>query len=410
MHNYGRDYEKDPAYDENLGRSAPPYSVDWIATGTYHTYGILSLFSDKNGAYSLGYNWNEQSLTSFLYGRILPISMSRSLSALSHCPRAELTKDDVYIVISYINRVFDDTAFGLQDALQRIGFARVYLMGDFNVTLVGSLRSEQQQRPTLCQPAELLQISIGSHENQILAPNYISFHMEQPWTDFDGADFAIALHGAEAVWTFTEVHKQGLVRSMNISASDVDVVPLYTKGLALRASARLSEIKQDIDVLFLGGCRPRRNQILTVVNNWCLEVGIMCELSCVGMKTVHHDEERDLLVSRAKVVINIHNENTSSLELHRVLYLWSLGKAIVSERSSVDVELDAYYEKRGALLMANTIQELQIYVMKLLLDDTLREAIGRNALATYAAVQANLKPLESAMTRWMLKKGFNGHA
>jgi hypothetical protein len=407
LHSSERDYGTDSIFDEKIGRNTPALAVDWIATGTYHTYGILSLFSDKNGAYSLGYNWNEQSLTSFVYGQILPISLSKSLyNSLGRCSTANISKDDVFIVVSYINRVFDDTAFGLLDALQRIGFNRVHIMGDFNVTLVGSLRSEQMQRRALCTPAELLQISIGTHENQILAGSYISFHMEQPWTDFDGADFASALHGAEAVWTFTEAHRQGLVRTMNISMGQIDVVPLYTKGLAMRDSARLEQVRQDIDVLFIGGCRLRRNQILSLLHGWCNEVGIVCELNCVGMLTVRHDEERDLFVSRAKVVINIHNENTSSLELHRMLYLWSLGKAVVSERSNVDAELDLFYEKRGALLMASTIQELQMYVMKLLLDDVLRAAIGRNALATYAAVQANLQPLENAIARWMHTKAY----
>ena len=60
---------------------------------------------------------------------------------------------------------------------------------------------------------------------------------------------------------------------------------------------------------------------------------------------------RDLAVLRTKVVVNTHTEDGSSLEVHRINYLLSMGACIVSERSLTDPELDAYYD--DALVFVN---------------------------------------------------------
>ena len=55
------------------------------------------------------------------------------------------------------------------------------------------------------------------------------------------------------------------------------------------------------------------------------------------------DDDRDFYIQHSKVIINIHTEEGSALELHRVNYLLSLGKCVISERSDVSVELENAY-------------------------------------------------------------------
>lgn len=80
--------------------------------------------------------------------------------------------------------------------------------------------------------------------------------------------------------------------------------------------------KQDLDVLFYGSVNPRRAAILE-------------GLQAAGLK-VHHafgvyGAERDALIARAKVVLNLHYYEASIFEVVRVSYLLANRKAVVAE-------------------------------------------------------------------------------
>jgi SAM-dependent methyltransferase len=81
---------------------------------------------------------------------------------------------------------------------------------------------------------------------------------------------------------------------------------------------------KDIDVLFYGGISERRDKILT-------------ELEDKGIKVERafnvYGKERDDLIKRSKVVLNMHqHEDTQILETVRVSYLMANSKAVVCER------------------------------------------------------------------------------
>ncbi len=80
----------------------------------------------------------------------------------------------------------------------------------------------------------------------------------------------------------------------------------------------------DIDVLFYGSTNPRRGAILRALR----ERGLV----------VHHafgvyGRERDALIARARVVLNLHFYDTQVFEIVRVAYLLNNGKAVVTETS-----------------------------------------------------------------------------
>jgi hypothetical protein len=72
----------------------------------------------------------------------------------------------------------------------------------------------------------------------------------------------------------------------------------------------------------------------------------------------------------SKVVLNVHQDDRSALESHRINNMLALGKCIVSERS-VDPALDAEYERDGAVVFVDDLGEIFHIVRDLLLDERL---------------------------------------
>ena len=105
-------------------------------------------------------------------------------------------------------------------------------------------------------------------------------------------------------------------------------VPLgYAGALTRIEPAR----EQDIDVFFYGEITARRACILDALRAADLNVVAVSDL---------YGEERDRLIARAKVVLNIHrDEAIRALETPRVFYLLANRKAVVTERKA-DVEIE----------------------------------------------------------------------
>lgn len=87
---------------------------------------------------------------------------------------------------------------------------------------------------------------------------------------------------------------------------------------------------QDIDVLFYGSINERRKKILADLQR-----------AGLAMRYAYgvYGAERDRLIARAKVVVNIHFFPTKIFEIFRVSYLLANRKAVVSEFSH-DTEID----------------------------------------------------------------------
>jgi len=85
-----------------------------------------------------------------------------------------------------------------------------------------------------------------------------------------------------------------------------------------------STAQQDIDVLFYGSLNERRSRILNALRDAGMNVH-----SVFGV----YGKQRDELIARAKVVLNIHFYDTKVFEIVRVSYLLSNAKAVVSEYS-----------------------------------------------------------------------------
>lgn len=90
---------------------------------------------------------------------------------------------------------------------------------------------------------------------------------------------------------------------------------------------------QDIDVLFYGSVNERRSRILEGLRAQGLEVKVVFGV---------YGAERDALIARAKVILNLHYYDSSIFEIVRVSYLLANQKAVVAEYhpgTDIDPEL-----------------------------------------------------------------------
>jgi SAM-dependent methyltransferase len=126
---------------------------------------------------------------------------------------------------------------------------------------------------------------------------------------------------------------------------------------------RIDEVPAlDIDVLFYGSSNPRRGTILRALRDR-------------GLK-VHHafgvyGRERDALIARARVVLNLHFYDTHLFEIVRVAYLLNNGKAVVTE-SSPDLG-----EEIARCVLACPYEDLVEQTVALLNDEPRRQALER---------------------------------
>jgi len=91
--------------------------------------------------------------------------------------------------------------------------------------------------------------------------------------------------------------------------------------------------RQDIDVLFYGDLSARRVRVLDGLRASGLNVVVLSDT---------YGAERDAVIARSRVVVNIHNhEGIKGLETPRVFYLLANRKAVVTEvKSDVEIEDD----------------------------------------------------------------------
>lgn len=140
---------------------------------------------------------------------------------------------------------------------------------------------------------------------------------------FGAVDFASYLPMLEGmhVWDYSRRNVDAFQRA-NISARSFSWVPI---GHADRNMTPLVEPRptQDIDVLFYGRINDRRASVLAECRLAGLRV-VGVSVGCVGA-------ERDALIARSKIVLNMGWADDSVFEQYRVSYLMNNGKAVVTE-------------------------------------------------------------------------------
>lgn len=139
-------------------------------------------------------------------------------------------------------------------------------------------------------------------------------------------------------------------------------------GYVAELSRIVSAPLQDIDVLFYGSVTPRRKSVLDALAATGLR---MCAANGV------YGAERDALIARSRVVLNLHAREQRIFEMVRVSYLLANAKAVVVEES----------EDMGALadaVAACTYDGLIETCVRLVGDEAERRALEVRALDVFA--------------------------
>ena len=209
--------------------------------------------------------------------------------------------------------------------------------------------------------AHLLTAELASR----MPPESILYNLEQ----LGGAELPALFYETAAkhlVWDYSPVNMarwQQLPLAWAPRLVEIGYVPQLTR---IRSAA---VVDQDIDVLFYGSLNTRRLHILD-------------QLRAAGLR-VHqafgvYGTERDALIRRARLVLNVHYYETQLFEIVRVSYLLANGKAVVTEHSP-----DLGGLEKGVL--ACRYGDLVEQTVALAADDARREALAAQGAALFAA-------------------------
>ena len=208
-----------------------------------------------------------------------------------------------------------------------------------------------------------------------LKPDSIIYNFEQvdpdsPWLD----ESYLNLLRTHEVWDYSE-RNIALLRQQGVV--NIQHLPL---GYAAQME-RIAPETQDIDVLFYGSINPRRQTVLD-------------ELKASGLNVMQvfglYGPERDKLIARSKLVLNLHFYESRIFEIARVSYLLTNGICVVSEDGPDPVE-QSYL---GALAFA-PYEDLASTCAALINAPETREAIARQGQLLMRAQpqEESIKPL-----------------
>ena len=229
-------------------------------------------------------------------------------------------------------------------------------------------------------------IVLGGHlldQSQLAAlpPSAILYNLEQltPELLAHHADYRRALESYE-VWDYSE-DNVARYATLGLAAKPmllpIGYVPEWTRIPRREAP--------EFDVLFYGSVNPRREAILQ-------------ELRDAGLRVASHfgvyGPERDDLIARSKLVLNIHFYDAQVFEMVRVGYLLANGVPVVAElgpETRIDPALREAVRAVPKEALADTCLELAY-------DDQAREALGKRAFTCFSALrlEPRLAPLVGA--------------
>ncbi len=409
-------------------------SVDWILSTKWFDKSYFYHHNDSNGfvarTYGLPSSIDNITLSTAHIG-VINHHYPVDTNTVKRCPFNN-PKLQLFIVISYNLRVFAETAFGLQNQLkgsikdnQGLGYRHVLVVHDFSLH---SMSYIQPMMDKVC-GSQLLHISLDPHDIQVFGKHFIAFHMEQPWSNITfgwGAyRYAHVLSKAMRIWSFSpyqvdlfsnaKLNQEFTSRYSDINLmiplfdrSKIDYVPLYTidpnrRRNALRPYARDEDGNKvpgthDLasnEVLFFGSGSPRRAPMLhTLIQRFDEEGKVSFRIFTGTWNITVFDLDRDMVVHTAKVVFNINTAEDSVLEAHRLNYLLSMGKCVVSERG-IDPALVQRYD--GAIVFVDSLDELFEKIIFYVKHDKERKHIEKLALQRHFELQQDRIDLVRAM-------------
>lgn len=171
-------------------------------------------------------------------------------------------------------------------------------------------------------PMDGINIVWGWHLQDLpYGPNCILYNMEQLacWDKTHGTSVSLTQrlkgYGRE-VWDYSPLNID-ILREAGVNAT---LVPIrYSPCLT-----RIEPTEEDLDVVFFGSINQRRKDLVQKL----LDAGIH-----VFWLSDSFGEERDKIIARAKIMLNLHYYEGGTFEMLRVSYLLANNKFVITEPS-----------------------------------------------------------------------------
>jgi acetyltransferase-like isoleucine patch superfamily enzyme/SAM-dependent methyltransferase len=162
------------------------------------------------------------------------------------------------------------------------------------------------------------------------------------------------------VWDYslTNIHNLQGLGVHHVKHVPIGYAPILSK------IPQCSRAQQDIDVLFYGSLNERRDRILHQLQDRGIKVATLFGV---------YGPERDKVIARAKIVLNIHFYEAKVFEIVRVSYLLANQKFVISEQSPNDPDTD--FLDQGLVFVP--YEELVETCVKWLEDREGRDAIAQ---------------------------------
>jgi len=201
-----------------------------------------------------------------------------------------------------------------------------------------------------------------------LPPETVMYNLEQ--VEDSMFQWAPQLREAFSRFEVWDYSQQNLVRlrAMNLAGRS-HLLPI---GMVPELCRIKSAPVQDIDVLFYGVVNERRRVALKSIQDRGHKVAAVFGA---------YGRERDGLIARAKLVLNLHKHEAQVFEVVRVSYLLANAKAVVAEVSAVTAIDD---DLRGAVA-ATPYDGLAETCSRLLADEAGRKALEQRGFAAMNA-------------------------
>jgi 2-polyprenyl-3-methyl-5-hydroxy-6-metoxy-1,4-benzoquinol methylase len=224
----------------------------------------------------------------------------------------------------------------------------------------------QSDLPILGRRPIVLGSNLLATHPQALPPDAILYNLEQidagsSWMTRSLVD----LFRAHQVWDYSHANA---ARHADLGLRPPRVVPI---GWVPELS-RIEAAAEEVDVLFYGSLNERRRTILEALSARGLRVQV-----AFGV----YGEERDRLVARSKVVLNVHYYPAKVFEIVRVSYLLANRRCVVSERGTEPAE-EAEFE--GGIAFA-PYAELVETCVRLCADPGARRQLAEQGFQAIAA-------------------------
>jgi hypothetical protein len=200
-----------------------------------------------------------------------------------------------------------------------------------------------------------------------LAEDAILYNLEQ--VDIDSSWFRpelIDIFRRHVLWDYSKKNAAAL------DALGVRVARVVPIGYVDQLTRIQPAPERDIDVLFFGSVNPRRQAIFERMQQAGIRIG-----TAFGV----YGPERDALIGRAKLLLNVHYYEAKVLEMVRISYLLANRCAVLSEPGADPAEVEALAE--GVVFAG--YEQLVDRASELIADPAERERVAQRGFAIMRA-------------------------